>query len=218
MLIEYFDEETNQGLSEKELRDEMTTIFMAGYETISQTLNWIFYHLAKEKKIARKVKMEAVDLVKGQSISINDLHHLKFTKQVIQEALRCYPSIYALVRKPYYDDEINGIKIPASSNVLINIYGMHHHPQYWNTPGDFNPGRFNDAGEEQRIPFVYLPFGGGPRLCIGNNFAMMVMQVVVSRLSLFFEFDVPENYEPKIEPNITMRVKGQMKLIIMAKE
>ena len=146
--------------------------------------------------------------------ALDDLSQLIYTKQVIHEGLRFYPPIWALVRKPYYNDEINGIKIPASSNVLINIYGMHHHPGYWDTPDAFNPAHFDAAAEQQRPQFAYLPFGGGPRLCLGSNFAMMVMQVVVSRLSQCFEFSVPDGYVPKIEPNITLRAKDGVQLVI----
>ena len=187
---------------------------MAGYETTSQTLGWIFYHLAKDKKIIQKVKHEAANVLAERQPAIEDLYQLKFAKQVIQEAMRCYPSVCALVRKPYHDVEMNGIKIDRSSNVLVNIYGMHHHHDYWDMPDDFNPEHFNATSEQQRPPFVYLPFGAGPRLCIGSGFAMMVMQVVVSRLSLYFEFDVPENYQPKIEPNITIRAKDGIRLIV----
>ncbi len=98
--------------------------------------------------------------------------------------------------------------------MLINIYGIHHHSDYWDTPDTFNPEHFDPAAELQRPQFVYLPFGGGPRLCIGSNFAMMVMQVIVSRLSQFFEFDVPDGHVPKIETNITLRAKGGIQLIM----
>lgn len=214
MLMGYCDEETKDGMSEKQLRDEITTMFMAGHETTAQTLSWIFYHLAKEKEIKQKVSNEAITVLNNGLPALDDLSHLIYTRQVVNEGLRFYPPIWALVRKPYFDDEINGIEIPASSSVLINIYGMHHHPDYWDTPDVFNPEHFDPVAEQQRSQFTFLPFGGGPRLCLGNNFAMMVMQVVVSRLSQCFEFDVPDGYTPKIEPNITLRAKDGIRLII----
>lgn len=214
MLLEYVDEDTKDGMSEKQLRDEVTTMFMAGHETTAQTLSWIFYHLAKEKEIFQRVKNEGAGISTERLPALDDLSQLIFTKQVIHEALRFYPPIWALVRKPYNNDEIKGIKIPASSNVLINIYGMHHHPDFWETPDAFNPEHFNAAKEQQRPQFVYLPFGGGPRYCIGSNFSLMVMQVVVSRLSQCIEFELPVGYVPKIEPNITLRAKDGVQLII----
>ncbi len=214
MLMGYSDEKTKDVMSEKQLRDEVTTMFMAGHETTAQTLSWIFYHLAKEKEIIQKVKNEGAKVLSKRLPEFDDLSQLIYIKQVINEGLRFYPPIWALVRKPYYNDEINGINIPASSNVLINIYGIHHHSDYWDTPDTFNPEHFDPAAELQRPQFVYLPFGGGPRLCIGSNFAMMVMQVIVSRLSQFFEFDVPDGHVPKIETNITLRAKGGIQLIM----
>ena len=177
-------------------------------------MGWIFYQLARKKEILQKVKNEAITLFNNRLPGLEDLQGLPYTKQVIQEGMRSYPSVCALVRKPYADDHINEIKIPAASNVLINIYGMHHHPGYWSVPDDFDPAHFNAGSDEQRVPFVYLPFGGGPRLCIGSNFALMVMQVVISRLSQSFDFNVPEGYEPKIEPNITIRAKDGIRLLV----
>jgi cytochrome P450 len=214
MLMNYFDEETRSGMSDKLLRDEVTTMFMAGHETTAQTLSWILYHLAKEKEILQMAKNEGAKILNERLPALDDLPALSYTKQVIMEALRCYPPIWALVRKPLSIDNINGIKIPALSSVLINIYGMHHHPGYWDTPGAFNPEHFSIEQQEQRPQFAYLPFGGGPRLCLGNNFAMMVMQVVVSRLCRHFEFDVPAGYIPQVEPNITLRARNGVQLII----
>jgi cytochrome P450 len=214
MLMGYYDEEAQDGMSARQLRDEITTMFMAGHETTAQTLSWIFYHLAKEKEIKKNVTNEAKTVFNNELPAFDDLSHLIYTRQVVNEGLRFYPPVWALVRKPYYDDEINGVKIPATSNVLINIYGMHHHPGYWDTPDAFNPAHFDPLAVQQRPQFSYLPFGGGPRLCLGSNFAMMVMQVVVSRLSLYFDFDVPDGYIPKIEPNITLRSKDGIRLIL----
>ncbi len=212
MLMEYYDEESKCGMSEKQLRDEVTTMFMAGHETTAQTLSWIMYHLSKEKEMHQTVKNEGSIILNERLPALEDLPQLVYTKKVIQEALRCYPPVWALVRKPLADTDIDGIKVPAMSNVLINIYGMHHHSGYWNTPDAFNPSHFSAEAQEQRPQFAYLPFGGGPRLCLGNNFAMMVMQVVVSRLSQHFEFDVPVGYVPKVEPNITLRAKDGIQL------
>ncbi|MEJ7830636.1 MAG: cytochrome P450 [Segetibacter sp.] len=214
MLMEYYDEESKCVMSEKQLRDEVTTMFMAGHETTAQTLSWIMYHLSKEKEMHHTVKNEGSIIFNERLPALEDLPRLVYTKQVIQEALRCYPPVWALVRKPLADTDINGIKVPAMSNVLINIYGMHQHPGFWQTPDAFNPSHFNIEEQEQRPQFAYLPFGGGPRLCLGNNFAMMVMQVVVSRLSQHFEFDVPDGYVPKVEPNITLRAKDGIQLVL----
>lgn len=216
MLLGYVGEDDQHGMSEKQLRDEVATMFMAGHETTAQSLSWIFYQLAKEKEIKQKLMYEASKW--GNDLpALEDLTEMVYTRQVVNEGLRYYPPIWALVRKPDFDDEIHGVKIPASSYVLINIYGMHHHPDFWDTPDTFNPEHFSTQSELLRPAFAYLPFGGGPRLCLGNNFAIMVLQVVVSRLCRSFEFDIPQGYIPEIEPNISLRSKGGIKLIITGK-
>ena len=214
MLMQYHDDDIKSWMSEKQLRDEVTTMFMAGHETTAQTLSWTVYHIGKEKKIRQSVKEQYFKNVGDGLPTLSDIHTLTYAKQVIQETLRCYPPIWAIVRKPITDDHIYGVKIPTSANVLINVFGMHHHPGYWLTPDKFNPDHFTEEQQAQRPQFAYLPFGGGPRLCIGNNFATMVMQVVVSRLCNHFEFDIPAGYVPEAEPNITLRAKHGIQVII----
>lgn len=217
MLLDHVGTDDNDCMCEQQLRDEVATMFMAGHETTAQSLGWIFYHLAAGKEIKQRLDEEGLT-TREEGPALEDLARMIYTKQVVQEGLRYYPPIWALVRKPYYDDEINNIKIPSSSYVLVNIYGMHHHPGFWDTPEDFNPDHFNPGAEKQRPAFAYLPFGGGPRLCLGNNFAMMVLQVVTSKMSRSFDFDIPDGYTPAIETNISLRSKGGIRLILRKKE
>ena len=214
MLLNYYDEETKSPMTEQLLRDELTTIFMAGHETTAQTLSWMFYHLAKDKTINEKLKAESETICGNKSVLFEDTPKLIYTKQVIQETLRLYPPIWAVVRTPVKDDIINGLRLPAQANVLLNIYGLHHHPDYWEQPEHFYPEHFNIANEKDRPAFVYVPFGGGPRLCLGQNFAMLVMHIVLCRICQSFEFYVPEGYVPVVEPNITLRAKHGIQLNI----
>lgn len=214
LLLTYFDADTKSPMTEKLLRDEVTTIFMAGHETTAQTLSWMLYHLAENKSIYQKLKNEASFVNANRFIQYDELPRLEYTLQVVKETLRLYPPIWALVREPIIDDKIKSLFLKAKSKVLLNIYGMHHHPNYWSTPDRFNPNHFEPAIEKLRPAFVFLPFGGGPRLCLGQNFAMMVMQIVISRISQEFEFEVPEGYTPEVEPNITLRAKGGIQLLV----
>lgn len=217
MLLHYQDDETNLPMDKKLIRDEVTTIFMAGHETTAQSLSWILYHLAKDKLISQKINAEA-EMVSGDNfLSFDSIAQLTYSKQVIQETLRCYPPIWAFVRSPICDDTIHSIKIPAQSNVLLNIYGLLHHAEYWESPESFNPEHFNSENEKKRPPYVFIPFGAGPRVCIGQNFAMMIMHVVVNRLVKDFEFTIPEGFVPEVEPNITLRAKKGIQLILNKK-
>ncbi|MFN2438444.1 MAG: cytochrome P450, partial [Chitinophagaceae bacterium] len=123
------------------------------------------------------------------------------------------PPVWVIARKSVLDDTISGFHLPASSTVLINVYGMNTSSAYWHSPQLFNPDRFHN-NKEQRQPFTYIPFGGGQRVCIGHLFAMMVMQTVVCKLVREFEFDIPTGFKPVIDPNITLRVKGGIRLLV----
>ncbi|WP_242117373.1 cytochrome P450 [Aestuariivivens sediminicola] len=214
MLLDYADEDTQNKMNDRQLRDEITTLFMAGHDTTAQTLGWICYEIAKEREINKKISAECHKVLKDGPPRLEDLTKLYYTNQVIKEGLRYYPSIGAILRRPSQDDVIKGIKIKASTNVLINIYGVHHHSDFWEAPEKFDPERFSAELDKERPPFVYLPFGGGPRLCIGSSFAIMVMQVVLSRLYGSFEFSVPDGYLPEIEPNIIIKAKEGIHLIL----
>lgn len=213
MLLEYAGDEDEQ-VSLKQLRDEVATMFMAGHETTAQTLSWVTYYLSKDTSIHSKIKAETEAFLKEEKVHLENLQQLVYTKQVINETLRCYPPVWAFVRKPLYEDVIDGVQIPALSNLFINVYGIHRHPLYWEKPNDFYPGHFDVDAVVKRPAFAYVPFGGGPRLCIGNNFAMMVMQIVTAHLVRHFSFEIPENYEPIVDPNVTLRAKDGIRLII----
>lgn len=214
MFLDDVDADANAELTNKQLRDDITTMFMAGHDTTAQTLSWIFYEIAKNKEISIQLNREATDVLKEESLTLEDLSKLYYSNKVIKEGMRHYPSISAIQRRPNKEDAFKGIKFKKSTHLLINIYGMHHHPSYWETPELFNPERFTVEAEQQRPPYVYLPFGAGPRRCIGSNFAMMVMQVVVSSLLKSFEFEVPKGYQPVIVPNITIKPKDGIPLIM----
>ncbi|HVG15852.1 MAG TPA: cytochrome P450 [Chitinophagaceae bacterium] len=200
-------------MTAKQLRDEITTIFLAGHETTAQTLSWIFYHLALHPAIYQKVKGEAA-LIGSCQMTVDSLQHLPYIKSVIEEAMRFYPPIWIIARKAAEDDNINGYHLPAGATVLINVYGMHHNPSYWKLPEAFDPSHFCKETLGNRPPFLYLPFGGGQRVCIGQHFAMMVMQAVILRLVMEFDFSVPTNFVPAVDANLTLRAKEDIHLFI----
>jgi cytochrome P450 len=200
-------------MTAKQLRDEIITMFLAGHETTAQTLNWIFYHLALDPQIYQNVKAEAVMATKGE-LTVDSLRQLPYTKSLMEEAMRFYPPIWVIARKAAEKDCINGYQVPADATVLVNVYGMHHHPAYWTSPQTFDPSHFSPKVPATRPPFLYLPFGGGQRLCIGQHFAMMVIQTVIIRLVLEFGFSVPTNFSPSMDANVTLRAKKGIQLFI----
>jgi cytochrome P450 len=213
LLLTAYDGGSHASMTAKQLRDEITTIFMAGHETTSQTLSWIFYRLALHPEIYRQVREEAAQM-SSSVLTLDMLQQLSYTKSLIEEAMRFYPPVWIIARKATAADTINSYHLPAGATVLINVYGMHHHPAYWNKPDTFDPSHFCARAKENVPPFLYLPFGGGQRLCIGHHFAMMVMQTVIVRLVHEFSFSVPAFFVPTIDANLTLRAKEGIQLVI----
>lgn len=215
MLLHSRDNESGTYMSAKQLRDEVSTIFMAGHETTAQTLSWAFYFLALYPEYFNKVAEESIAIDNQPGIS--DLPRLTWGKMIIEETMRLYPPVWIMARKSYRPDNILGYHLPAGATVLINIYGMNHHAKYWEKPFTFIPERFRDDSKEQRHPFLFIPFGAGQRPCIGSSFAMMVMQTVVCRLAQHFEFKIPDGFRASAAPGITLRAKKGIQLMIKPK-
>ena len=213
MLLAATENNGGGGMSAQQLRDEITTIFLAGHETTAQTLSWVFYHLALNQNIQGKVRQE-VSSVEWNGIGPECLQSFTYTRAVIEEALRIYPPVWIMARKAAANDCVAGFSVPAGTTLLINVYGMHHHPSHWVAPGDFQPERWLNGTKENLPSYLYLPFGGGPRLCIGHHFAMMVMQTVVAKLVQAFHFTLPVGAAPIVDANLTLRAKEGIHLHI----
>lgn len=213
LLLCAYDDESKSYMTAQQLRDEITTVFMAGHETTAQTLSWVFYQLAANPTIYAKVKAEAENLGPGE-ITIDSLQKLSYTKAVIEETMRLYPPVWVMARKSIAADTVSGFHLPAGSTILINVYGMNHNNGYWHSPEMFLPDRFDVTNKETRHPFLFIPFGGGQRLCIGNLFAMLVMQTIVVRLVKEFRFTVPPGFKAVAQPNVTLRAKGGIRLLV----
>lgn len=211
MLLSAYDHQSNSGMSDQQLKDEITTIFMAGHETTAQTLGWVFYQLAMNRKVYKQVRSESQAYFSNGDYS--GLEKLVITKSVIEETMRLYPPVWVIARKAIADDNVNGFLVPANSTILINIYGMNHSSRYWTSPALFNPARFDDESERPQA-FSNLSFGGGQRQCIGKLFAMMVMQTVVGLLVQEFELEVPAGFEPVLEPGTTLRARGGIEMLL----
>ncbi len=209
LLLETQDEDTGETMNEQQLRDEVMTIFLAGHETTVTALSWTWYLLKQHPAEEARLKKEA-EQFSGRQIAFEDLPAMKFWKQVVNESMRLYPSVFAVGRRLLQDDVIGGFDVPHDTRVLVNIMGLHHHPQYWSEPWKFIPARFENFESKGSNRFVFIPFGGGPRICIGNNFAMMEMQIINALLAQHVELDLlSHNIKPV--PQITLKPgKGVM--------
>jgi cytochrome P450 len=205
MLLSARYEDTGEAMSHQQVRDEAITLFAAGHETSSNGLAWTLYLLAQHPEVLAKLRQEIETVLGGRTPAFEDLRHLAFTLQVIQEGMRLYPPAFAIGREPLQDDEIMGEKIPAGSVIFISIAAMHRDPRFWERPNEFYPDHFLPETEKERPRLAYMPFGAGPRMCIGNHFALMEMQLLLALLVRHFDFETVKGHPVEPEPLITLK-------------
>lgn len=205
MLMLARDEDDGSQMSTAKLMDELFGIVSAGHETSSITLAWLFHSLAAHPAIEAKVHAE-LDRVLGERLpTIADLPNLPYLKQVIDETLRCYPAAYVSTRQSIAEDTVAGYTIPAKSILLINIYGLHHHPHYWADPNRFDPDRFALAHADAINRQAYLPFLLGPRKCIGEPLAHLEMQLIAATVAQRFRLRCDPARPAKLVTKFTLR-------------
>jgi cytochrome P450 len=153
----------------------------------------------------RKVEEEVDRVLSGRTPSIEDVPHLVFTRQVIDESLRLYPPAWAIGRQTIDEDIIGGYPIPAKSGIIISTYIVHRHPDFWENPEGFDPQRFTPERARERPRYAFLPFGGGPRQCIGNNFALLESTLVLAMITQRFRLNLVSGHPVEMEPLITLR-------------
>lgn len=205
MLLDARYEDTGEGMSERQLLDESKIIFVAGHETSANALAWTWYLLAQHPEVVERMLTE-IDTVLGDRRPVfSDLRELTYTAQVIEESMRLYPPAWITDRVALGDDEINGIEIPAGMMAIPYIYGAHHAPDIWDEPAAFRPERFSPERRKEIPPFAYLPFGGGPRMCIGNNFAMMEMQLILVAMLRRYTLELIPGQDIRAKALITLR-------------
>ena len=217
MLLDMADETSGEGLTDQQLRDEVITLFLAGYETTSVALSWTFEYLARQPEILEKLQAE-VDAVLGERRpEFADLPRLPYTRMVLQETLRLRPPAWQVTRTAVEDDEIDGYPIPAGANLIAMIYMCHHHPEQWPNPEVFDPQRFSAERASERHNLAWMPFGAGQRLCIGRDFALMEGQLALAMVVQRYRI-TPLSTNP-IQPQLaaTLRPKGGVPVKITAR-
>jgi cytochrome P450 len=204
MLIHSKYEDTDENMTDEQILDEALIIFTAGHETTANSLSWCFYLLAQSPEIVEKIRSE-YDAIKGQGISMESLMKAEYCQMVVSESMRMYPPAWILDRVALEDDEIKNVKIAKGDLVGLYVYGSHHNPALWPNPDRFIPERFSKDAVKQQHTYAYYPFGGGPRLCIGNHFAMMEMQMSLFALLDKFDWTLSNDQPVQMQPMITLR-------------
>jgi cytochrome P450 len=198
-LMQAEDEETGERMSDDLLRDEAITIFFAGHETTARTLSFLWYALATNPKVERQLHAEIDRVVGREPLTLEKMHDLPYTLQVIKETLRLYPAAPVYVRDSLEEDVIDGVRIPAGSRMTIFPFLTHRHPDYWDNPEQFDPDRWTPEREAERHPQAFHPFAAGKRVCIGNNFSLFESQILVALLAARFLPRPVPGHRPEID-------------------
>jgi len=181
------DPVTGEGMDDRQLRDEVITLYLAGHETTASLLSWALYRLARHPDIQARVITEVDTLLTDELPSLEQLKALQYTTQVIHEVLRLYPPAWTIARNALADDEVMGYRVPAGAIVMISPYFAHRLEEFWPEPLRFDPDRFAPAAVAARHPFAYFPFSLGPRICIGMQFSLYEARLVLGMLLQRFE-------------------------------
>jgi cytochrome P450 len=213
MLLAAHDQTTGDKMPTRLLMDEVLTLMTAGHETIGAALAWSWYLLAKHPQIQEQLFDEVHSRLRGRDPGAQDLEHLPLARAVFEESLRLYPPGWGEMRQTIDADEINGYPIPPKSLVLLCQWVTHRHRDFWEDPEQFKPQRFLDASPD-RHRFAYFPFGGGPRICIGTQFALMEGPLVLATIAQHFRVKLTSPAEPRPDATFVLRPKGGLKVIL----
>ena len=214
MLLAARDEDTGEGMTDEQLRVEVTTFLLAGQETTSLALTWTWYLLSQHPAAQRRLEHELDTVLAGRPPDYADIAHLPYTRMVVDEAMRLYPPAWGFSRQALADDTLGGFRLPKGWLAFIIPYVLHRLPAYWKDPDTFDPERFSPERSADRPKFVYLPFGAGPRQCIGNQFALIEAQLSVATLAQRYRLRLVPGHRVEPWPLITLRPRHGMPMII----
>jgi cytochrome P450 len=206
MLLNASDDNGNK-MSDRQIRDEVITIFTAGHETTANLLTWTLYLLARHPDVLTRLRRELDQLPHDRIPTAEDLQQLVYTRAVLNESMRLYPPAGILMRKIARDTEIGGYSLKQGRLAIFSIYNIHHHPDFWPQPEQFDPERF--LSDDSRR-FVFMPFGTGERVCIGNHFALLESQVLLGMMLRHFDVQLLNTEEAEVEMAVTIKPKGGM--------
>jgi cytochrome P450 len=213
MLLQAQDEDGSH-MSDTQLRDEALTIFLAGHETTAVTLSWTWWLLAQHPEVEAKLHRELDSVLNGRTPTLDDLPSLRYTDRVITESMRLYPPAWGMARMAVEDTELAGYKIRKGSGVTVSQWAVHRDPRWFDEPLEFRPERW-EGDLAKRLPrFAYFPFGGGPRQCIGNTFALMETALVLATIAQQFRFNIVPEHPVVPIASITLRPRYGIKVVL----
>ena len=214
MLLAVRDEETSEGMTDRQLRDEAMTVFLAGHETTANALSWTWRLLAGHPEVESRLHEELREVLAGCPPTVEDLPRLRYTDMVVKESMRLYPPAWAFGREALEDCEIGGYHVPAGTQLIMSQWVMHRDTRYYDEPGKFRPERWGDGSTEGLLKYAYFPFGGGPRLCIGQSFAKMEAVLLLATIARQFRLRAAPGERISPQPSITLRPKNGMRMVL----
>jgi cytochrome P450 len=202
-----------QGMSDELILSESMQLLVAGHETSSNALSWLLYLLSSRPDCLEKVRQEFDTVLGDAPLGYGDVPKFEFATQVIMEALRLYPPFWMVDRMAVADDRVGDLAIPRGSMVIVYVYGAHHAPRHWQNPESFDTDRFTKANDKLRPPFTFLPFGAGPRGCIGGNYAMLQILMILRDILRTYDFQLTPGQSIQARPMVILRPKHGIRMM-----
>jgi enediyne biosynthesis protein E7 len=213
-LIASTAKESDKRVADRRMRDELVTLLLAGHETTASTVGWTLNLVSKHPDVRERLHAEAVSVFGGRRPEYEDLTALRYTHMVLQEAMRLFPPVWILPRRALADDEVGGFHVPAGADVLISPYTLHRHPRYWHDPLRFDPERFDPDTPANRPRYAHIPFGAGPRFCVGNHLGMMEATFIIATLMRELRLEREPGFEVTPEPMMSLRLGGGLPMTV----
>jgi cytochrome P450 len=195
-------------MTDKQLRDEVVTLLLAGHETTTVNMCWTLYLLSQHPEVEARLRREVDEVLGGRPPTLADLPRLDYTRMVRDESMRLYPPAWLTERHTITEDEICGVRIPAGSRLALTQYVTHRHPDFWENPDTFEPERFSAERSKGRHEFAFFPFAGGGRQCLGKNLALLETHIILAMLIQRYHFEVDPGTPVIREPQLAMRIKN----------
>ncbi|MBD2292941.1 cytochrome P450 [Anabaena sphaerica FACHB-251] len=213
-MLLHIQDEDGTSMSDKQIRDELITLLIAGHETTALALSWTWYLLSQHPDIEQKLQTELQTVLAGRTPTFADLPKLIYTERVITEVMRLYPPVWAMSRQVVEDCEVAGYPLRAGDGIVMSQWVMHRDPRYFDQPEIFNPDRWENDLAKKLPTFAYFPFAGGPRICIGQSFAKMEAVLILATIAQNFQLTLVPNQEIVPWPAFTLRPKYGVKMLI----
>jgi cytochrome P450 len=218
-MLLFAKDEAGQSMTDRQLHDEVMTIFIAGHETTAVTLAWIFVELARHPEVETRLHAELDSILNGRPATLSDLANLPYTELIVKETLRLYPPAWLLLRSAKTDLVLGNFRVPRGNQIWISPHALHRNPRFYAEPNQFQPERFGaDTGgqnlEDRLSKFAYIPFGGGPRICIGNQFALLEARLLLATIAQHYRLAFTTNNPVKMHVGPTLGFENGVRLLL----